>query len=322
MTKFDVTGRRIYVSGRFEGLDKSEVSAYVHGFGGDSAFSQSGVDAILSATPDDPKLITKAKGKKIITLADLPAPLEGYVDRMKAAQVAFRTLFASYRKNMAHHLAFGPPADQALIGRVEKAIGFAMPAELRSLMTQFNGLSCIGAELAPGATLPLADSLMPYAALMEHPVWSAAVVGEPVVSIGIPQWEDVFLRAPEARLTGVSSYGPKEKLKIGSLKVGATEFYERLFPFDLFHSFLGAALYADPVAKDLKVIYASDHWASLTDYEPVSLGVYMEALCGMVWHHGNHWPQRIIQPLSKTAKPTYIRSIHDAAYTFLETRAS
>lgn len=322
MAKTDVVDWDVYVSGRFPGLQSDEVSAHLHGLGARVTESKSVARAILTATPDDPKnLAFAAKGKVILTLEDLTPPLEGWVERLKAAEASFEKELA--RKTMLHHFAVGQPADPTLMAKVEAAIGFPAPDDLRALMLQFDGLSLVGAERVPHATLTLPQEVLPYAALVDggHPLWAAIAPGEPVTTIAIPRWQDVFLRPVEARLSGPGSYGPKDKLKIGALKVSGSDLHARLFPFDLFHPFHGAALYADPVAKDLKVLYASDHWASLTDYHPVSLSVYMESLAGMVWHKSAHWVQRIIAPTSKTAWPTYIRKIHGAAYVFLETRS-
>lgn len=281
-------------------------------------------NAVLTADPEGSKTQkARDKGKTILVLEDLGAPLENYTARLEAALAAFQEQFSSYNKKMVYHLAMGPPASDALMGRVEDAVGFALPNELRTLMSQFNGLSFVGAELARGAQAPeFPEEVLPYATLadLSHPLWRAASKSLAVSTIAIPTWEDVFLCAPKDRITGESPYGDKEKLKIGKLKVKAKDFYERLYPFDLFHDYHGAALYADPVAKEFKIIYATDHWADLTNAHPVPLRVYMECLIGMVSHRGSYYEQRIIKPLSKTAWPTYIKNIHNSAYIFLETR--
>ncbi|MFN3199506.1 MAG: BRCT domain-containing protein [Bradymonadia bacterium] len=324
MSTIDWQSLNVYVSGRFDGFKKEELNALILGQGARVAGSFPSSNAILTSDPEGPK-VAKAieKGKTILQLDDLGGSLEGYLERMQGALKAFQEQFADYRKKMVYHLAAGAPADEALMTRVEEAIGFPLPDDLRTLMGQFNGLSMVGAEIKRKAEAPsFPETVLPYATLadMSHPLYAAAHDATALSTIGIPSWSDIFLQPAKARLTGESCYGPKEKLKIGTLKVGATEFYERLYPFDIFHPYHGAALYADPKDQTVKVIYASDHWAALTSAHPVPLRIYMESLIAMVSHKGSFYEQRIIKPTSKTAWPTYIKNIHGGAYLFLETR--
>lgn len=326
MAAIDWSSLSVYVSGRFEGFKGDELNALVLGQGARVAGSFSVANALLTQDLNNPKVAkANAKGMTILTPDQLGAPLEDYLERMKAALALFQTKFASYRKNMVYHLAAGPPADDALVAQIEAEVGFPLPEELRTLMAQFNGLSVIGAELPKSAdALQLPDQVLPYAALadMSHKLWTTASPSLAVSAIAIPTWQDIFLRAPNERMTGESPYGAKEKLKIGTLKVDAGAFYERLYPFDLFHYYLGAALYADPIEQNFKVIHATDHWADLTNAHPVSLRVYMESLIAMISHNSGFYEQRIIKPVSKTAWPTYIKNIRGAVYVFVETRTS
>jgi hypothetical protein len=177
------------------------------------------------------------------------------------------------------------------------------------------------ALLKRNAGLAIADDKpLPYAALadMKHPLWQGKIEWM-IGVIGIPTWEDIFLRPQKDRLCDPgSSMDPKEVVKIGALKVKAGALFPRLFAFDLFHHFTGTALYADPADQTMKVIYAFDHWADLTGAHPVSLRADMESLAAGIWGRTVHAGQRIIKPVSKTAWPTYIRNIHGAPYVFLE----
>jgi hypothetical protein len=188
-------------------------------------------------------------------------------------------------------------------------------------MRQWNGLSCAVATLKKGQTVKLPSGApLPYAALadMNHPLWKSKIdwlLG----AIGIPTWEDIFLRPEGSPLRDHgSSFGPKEVVQIGALKVKAADLFPRLFAFDLFHHFGGAALYLDPKDRQAKIIYTFDHWADLTSAHPVPLRVYMESLIAGIWHRISHAGQRPIRPTSKTAWPTYIRNIHRAPYIFIE----
>src|SRR5690606_39122322 len=128
--------------------------------------SKSVARAYLSADPGDPKLI--ATGKPIYTLADLPASLGGYLDRLTAA-VAFRRDDLARLTHVEHvaHLGHGPPADGALIAQIEAAVG-PLPADVLALMRQFNGLSCVVATLKRGHGVELPSGApLPYAALAD-----------------------------------------------------------------------------------------------------------------------------------------------------------
>lgn len=310
--------RQVYVSGKFAGMQKEEVWAYLLATGAHGTMSKS-AGAYLAADPTDPKLV--ATGKPIYTLADLPASLDGYLDRLRAA-VAFRRADLAHYTHAEHvaHLGHGPPADDALIARVEAAVG-PLPEDVLALMRQFNGLSCVVATRKKGHGVELPDGApLPYATLADpsHPLWDGKtdwLLG----AVAIPTWEDIFLRPQAQRLCDLGgSYGPKEAIKIGALKVKAGELFPRLFAFDLFHHFGGAALYLDPKERQARVIYAFDHWADLTSAHPVSLRLYMESLAAGIWNRIAHVGQRPIKPTSKTAWPTYIRNIHGAPYVFVE----
>lgn len=309
-------GKPVYVSGKFDGLKKEEVWVYLLATGAHGTMSKSAAGAYLSADPGDPKLV--ATGKPIYTLADLPAPLDGYLDRLEAA-VAFRRDDLA-RLSHVGHLGYGPPADDALIARIEATVG-PLPADVLALMRQFNGLSCAVATLKKGQTVELPNGApLPYAALadLNHPLWKGKIdwlLG----TIAIPTWEDIFLRPQDQRLCDHGgSLGPKEVVQIGALKLKAADLFPRLFAFDLFHSYGGAALYLDPKDRQAKIIYTFDHWADLTSAHPVPLRVYMESLIAGIWHRVAHAGQRPIKPTSKAAWPTYIRNIHGAPYIFIE----
>lgn len=312
-------GKSVYVSGRFPGLSKDEVWTYLLGLGAIGTTSKSTAQAYLCPDRSDAKLV--ATGKPIYTLEDLGAPLAGYVDRVGAAVAARREEYKR-DKNLVTHFAHGAPADDALIARVEAALGFPAPAELKTLMRQFNGLSAVAAKLKRGAELTLpSDAPLPYAALadMNHPLWRGGKVEWLMGVIAIPTWEEVFLRPQAQRICDPGgAYGPKDVIKIGGLKVAAGQLFPRLFAFDLYHSFGGTALYADPKDQTVKAIYAFDAWADITSAQPVSLRAYMESLAAGLWGRVVHAGQRWIQPVSKTAWPTYIRNIHGAPYVFVE----
>lgn len=311
-------GKRVYVSGKFPGLSKDEVWTYLLGAGAHGVNSKSPAQAYLCPDRSDAKLI--ATGKPIYTLDDLGAPLAGYALRVGAA-VAARREDLRRNKNKVCHFAHGAPADDALIARVEAALGFPVPADLLALMRQFNGLSAVVATLKRGATVELPDDRpLPYAGLADssHPLWRG-VIDWLIGVIAIPTWEDIFLRPQHQRLCDDGGvHDPEEVVKIGGLKVAAGALYPRLFAFDLFHSFAGAALYADPKEREVQVIYGFDHWADLTGAHPLSLRMYMESLAAGIWGRAVHVGQRPIKPVSKTAWPTYIRNIHGAPYVFLE----
>lgn len=312
-------GKPVYVSGRFEGMQKEEVWARLLATGAYGTMSRSVAKAYLSADPADPKLVET--GKPIHTLADLPASLDGFLEQMKGA-VAMRRAELRRYTHCGHvaHLAYGPPADDALLARVAQALGGAPPAEVVSLMRQFNGLSCVVATLKDKKPLELPDAVLPYAALADsaHPLWQGRLdwlIGV----VAIPTWEDVFLRPQEKRLCDKSAaHGPKDVLKIGSLKVKAGELFPCLFDFDLFHHFGGAALYLDPKRHQASVVYAFDHWADLTSAQPVPLRLYLESLAAGLWGRIANVGQRPIKPVSKTARPTYVHNVHDAPYVFVE----
>jgi hypothetical protein len=312
-------GKAMYVSGRFDGVQKEEVWARLLATGAVGTMSKSVAQAYLSADPRDAKLV--ATGKPIYTLADLPASLDGFLDRLKSAVDARRVERAQrkYRGYIAH-LGYGPPADEALIAQIEQTLGSTLPAEVKSLMRQFDGLSCVVATLKTGKTVELPDAPLPYAGLadLNHPLWKGGIdwlIG----TIAIPSWKDVFLRPQKDRLCDLnSSYAPKDVLQIGSLKVKSGELFPRLFAFDLFHHFGGAALYLDPKDDQAKIIYSFDHWADLTSAHPVSLRFYMESLAAGIWGRLVHVGQRPIRPVTKIGWPTYIRNIHGAPYVFIE----
>lgn len=311
-------GKRVYVSGKFPGLAKEDVWTYLLGAGAVGTASKSAAEAYLCPDLSDAKLA--ASGKPIHTLDELGPPLAGYADRLAAA-VAFRRADLRRRDGLVAHFGRGAPADDALIARVEAAIGFPAPPELRTLMRGFNGLSAVVAALKRGKKVELADSgPLPYAALADsgHPLWQGAI--EWLIGVvAIPTWEEIFLRPQQQRICDLSSvYEAKAEMKIGGLKVRAGDLFPRLFAFDLFHPFAGAALYADPKERALKVIYAFDHWADLTGAHPLSLRTYMESLVAGIWGRMSHAGQRPVKPVSKTAWPTYVRNIHGAPYVFLE----
>lgn len=316
MEPFD--GKPLYVSGKFPGQDQGEIWAILLGFGAYGVTSKSVAKAYLCADPTDPKLL--ATGKPLYTLADLGAPLAGYRERLEAA-MALRRAELKRWTHCGHvaHLGFGPPADAALIARVEAATG-PLPEEIRTLMGQFNGLSCVVATLKQGATLSLPDGApLPYGALAdsEHPLWQGQVDWM-IGTIGIPTWEDIFLRPQKSRICDHTGYEPKDILKIGSLKVKAGELFPRLYGWDLYHHFGGAALYLDPADGRAKVIYTFDYWADLTSAHPIPLRAYMESLVAGLWHRASHAAQRPIRPVSRGAWPTYIRNVHGAPYVFVE----
>jgi hypothetical protein len=307
----------IYVSGKFASMQKEEVWAAVLATGACGVNSKS-AKSYLAADPDDPKLV--ATGKPIYTLSELPDSLDGWLERLKAA-VAYRRAeqMRHYRDKSIAHLAYGPPADDALIAQIERAVG-PLPAELVSLMRQFNGLSCVVSTFKSGKAIKLPDDTpLPYAALADtsHPLWLAPpdwLLGV----IALPTWEDIFLRPLDQRLCYFSGYDPKTQLKIGSLKVKAEVLYPNLFAFDLYHHFGGVGLFLDPRDGQAKLIYAFDYWADLTSAQPISLRFYMESLVAGIWSRMSHAGQRPIKPTSKTAWPTYIRNIHGAPYVFVE----
>lgn len=311
-------GKRVYVSGKFPGLAKDEVWTYLLGAGAHGTTSKSSAQAYLCPDRSDAKLV--ATGKPIYTLEDLGPPLAGWAARVGAAVAARRE---ENRRNPAllTHFAHGAPADDALIARVEAALGFPAPAELVRLMRQFNGLSAVAATLKRGATVELpADRPLPYAALADsgHPLWQGKIDWLMGV-IAIPTWEDVFLRPQARRICDLGgAYDAKAVIKIGGLKVAAGALFPRLFALDLYHSFGGAAVYADPKEQALRVIHAFDHWADITGAQPLSLRAYLESLAAGLWGRVTHAGQRWIQPVSKTAWPTYVRNIHGAPYVFVE----
>lgn len=311
-------GKRVYVSGKFPGLSKDEVWTYLLGAGAHGVTSKSSAQAYLCPDRTDPKLL--ATGKPLYTLDDLGAPLAGYVDRLAAA-VAARREDLKRTQDRVCHFAHGAPADDALIARVEAALGFPAPADLVTLMRQFNGLSAVVATLKRGARVDLSDDRpLPYAALADsgHPLWRG-VIDWLIGVIAIPTWEDIFLRPQRQRICNLGDVvDPSSTVKIGALKVAASALFPRLFAFDLFHPFAGAAVYADPTDRSLAVIYAFDHWADITGAHPVSLRTYMESLAAGIWGRVAHAGQRPIKPVSKTAWPTYVRNIHGAPYVFLE----
>ena len=311
--------KRVYVSGKFPGIRKDEIWAWLLGAGAHGVMSKSVATAYLCPDPSDPKLV--ATGKALYTLADLGEPLVGYLDRLKAA-ISSRREELSRHKDAVFHLGYGPPADDALIARVEAALGFPVPADLLTLMRQFNGLSAVVATLKRGAgvELPEDGAPLPYASLadLSHPLWGGKIdwlIG----AMALPTWEEIFLRPQAARICDLGgTLKDAETVKIGALKVKAGVLFPRLFALDLFHHYAGAAVYADPKAKDLKVIYAFDHWADITSAHPLSLRTYMESLLAGFWGRIAHAGQRPIRPVSKTAWPTYIRNIHGAPYVFIE----
>ncbi|MEZ4449047.1 MAG: hypothetical protein R3B09_06145 [Nannocystaceae bacterium] len=313
-------GKRLYVSGKFEGLQQGEVWAYLLGHGAQGTTSRSGAQGYLCADPSDPKLV--ATGKPLYTLADLGAPLAGYLDRVKAAVESRRAELLRYKKPLVTHLGYGPPADDALIAKVADALGFPVPDDLLTLMRQFNGLSAAVAMLKRGGDpIELSDDgPLPYCALasMSHPLWRGRIDWLLGV-IGIPTWEDIFLRPQAERLCdAASAYPPKSVIAIGPLKVKSEALFPRLFAFDLFHHWAGAALYADPKAQALRVIYAFDVWADFTSAHPLSLRGYMESLAAGLWGRAVHVGQRYVRPTRSSGWPTYVRNIHGAPYVFLE----
>lgn len=309
--------KAIYVSGKFEGLQKEEVWARLLAAGAWGQNTKS-AQAYLAADPADPKLI--ATGKPIYTLADLPQSLDGWLAQLKAAVAHRGAAIKTYPTvDAVAHLAYGPPADDALIATIERAVG-PLPADLLSLMRQFNGLSCVVGlmEKGHGITLP-SDAPLPYAALAHdaHPLW-AGRLSHLDVTIALPTWEDIFLRAQEDRICNHTGHDPRDALKIGALKVKAGELYPCLFAFDLFHHYAGAALYLDPKEGDAKLLYGFDCWADLTSAHPTSLRFYMESLVAAVWSRMSFAGPRPIKPTSKTAWPTYIRNIHNAPWVYIE----
>lgn len=309
----------VYVSGKFEGIQKEEVWTYLLATGAYGTMGKSAAQAYLSADPSDAKLV--ATKKPIYTLADLPLSLDGYLERLQQA-VAFRKQERARDKHRSFvtHLGFGPPLSEPQIAQLEASLGYALPDEVKCLMRQWNGLSCVVAQLKSGQQVELGQTPLPYAALADsaHPIWQDAIEWL-VATVGIPTWEEIFLRPQARRMCNHSdSYDPKEVLKIGALKVKAGVLFPRLFAFDLFHHYGGAALYLDPTDNQAKIIYCFDYFADLTSAQPVSLRMYMESLAAGIWGRIAHAGLRPIRPVSKTAWPTYIRNIHGAPYVFVE----
>lgn len=310
--------KAIYVTGTFDGLQKEAVWAYLLATGAVGTMSKS-APAYLAADPLDAKLL--ASGKPIYTLADLPSSLDGFLERLTGAVASHRETFSRRRQAAwVAHLAYGPPAGEAQLREIEQALGLALPAEVKSLMRQFDGLSCVVATFKKGKAITLPDTPLPYAALadLKHPLWQGDLdwlIG----NLAIPTWKEIFLRPQERRLCDHSdSYEDDEVLKIGALKVKAGALFPRLFAFDLFHSFAGAALYLDPKDEQAKIIYAFDHWADLTSAQPVPLRFYMESLAAGIWCRLSNVGLRPIKPVSKTAWPTYIRNVHNTPYVYIE----
>ena len=309
----------IYVSGNFEGLSKAEVWVYLLAAGAVGTMSKSGARAYLAADRTDAKLL--ATKKPIFTLADLPASLDGYLARLQGA-VEYRKKEWGRNKRQAAvtHLGAGAPLSEARIAQIEASLGYALPDEVKCLMRQFNGLSCVVATLKSKKHVELPDQPLPYAALADckHPIWQDAIdwlCG----TIGIPTWEDIFLRPQKQRMCDQSDlHSPGEVIKIGALKVKAGELFPRLFAFDLYHSFGGAALYLDPTDSQAKVIYCFDAFADLYSAQPISLRAYMESLAAGIWTKMGNAGQRPIHPVSKTGWPTFIRNIQNAPYVFVE----
>lgn len=313
-------GERFYVSGRFPGLKKEEIWTRLLATGAHGVMSKSVATAYLCSDPSDPKLM--ASGKPLYTIDDLPATLDGWLEQLKGAVAHCRAehLMLTRRGVIAvDHFAYGPPADDALVARIEAHIGYALPEDVRSLMRQFNGVSCVlGIVKAKGGPIELPDTVLPAGALLDTcaPLWAGHIEWLMGV-IAIPTWEEIFLSAHKF-LYDPSVYGAREKLKIGSLKVIAEDLFPRAFDLDLFHAYAGAMLYIDPKGGESQVIYSVDHGADFTSAHPLTLRCYMDSLAAGIWTRMSHAEQRPIKPVSKAAWPTYIHNVHGAPYVFIK----
>jgi hypothetical protein len=81
------------------------------------------------------------------------------------------------------------------------------------------------------------------------------------------------------------------ELRIGKKTVANSEARRRLFPFDVYHWYRTAALYADPENKELVVLHTSDHGADVGGSDPIPLRLYMESLLagGSLADAGARW---------------------------------
>lgn len=314
----DFYQKKVAISGKFEKYSKEELAAILQGLGvwyiGSGVSKQT--DFLFSAE-EESKKTQKANDldKPILFSKDLDQalgdPLRHAIDRLKR--------FLDFNRVELINFAVGKPIDTKLVKRIEKRIGFPLDQTARNLFTQFDGLTLLWAN----ETLPFPKS--------EKPIeWSAACDdgGEIWTKlykaaekdwlfmglICIPPAETIFFHDWDGKLFDSKSYGPKDKLKVGKKKVGAKDFYTNLFPFDFFHPFYQAALWADQESKELRVVYGSDHGACWTDFHPIPLRVYMETL---LYKQGS---ERFIKPVSKTAWTQGISKIAGNQYPTLQYR--
>jgi len=122
-------GEGVHIDGKFGVLSKPDVSILVVAFGGTP--TSAGKSSVLLAGEGAKRVKTfRAEGKRVLSLDDLGAPLEGWLERLKAKVAAQRE---PKRKKELRNFAWGEPSrDATLAERISERLGFGAPPELLS----------------------------------------------------------------------------------------------------------------------------------------------------------------------------------------------
>lgn len=268
----EIAGKRVLVDGKFPDLTEEDVLVLVVAHGGIPATAKK-ADLLLTAKKESKAAASfREAGKLVIAPEDLGAPLEGWLARFKARVAAL----ARSEKKDFRNFAAGGGASKALLDRIAKRVGFDLPADFKRLAESFDGLSFLHVRSAKTLDLPR-DTLVPWArfASSQDPIWKT-FGGATVAAVAIVPWEEMFFGPPYFAVAETPS-GAGD-VQLGKQKLAVTSLPGRLFPFDMYHWNVNAALYADPEARQFFVIHAADSGANLAVSERIPLQLYVEGL--------------------------------------------
>jgi len=282
----DLWNKGVCVSGRFEGRSKHDMEILMGGRGAHiSTLVNQHLQVLISSDPSTSKAQKATKlGITIINAADLDAALGGPLHDYKARMTRMATRYPTMRHLST--LAWGEPASEEELAKVETKIGFPLPAAFRSFFSQANGLSMVlytpkkQRQKAP----EVKTDLIPWdvAAHQDGPLWKELQkVSSSAGSICIPSLETIFFS--DWSSMGITAENPKGTIKVGKRKVKQAEFFENLYLFDAFHGYYQAAIWVDKKNEALWVMLGEDYGAVWHDNHPIPFETYMEEL---VFHTG------------------------------------
>lgn len=278
----DLWDKSVCVSGRFPGRSKHDMEMLMGGRGAQISSSvHNNLKVLISSDPNTSKAKKAAKlGITIITAADLDealgGPLYDYKSRMQRAATRYPSLYH------LSTLAWGDPASEAELAKVEETIGFPLPAAFRSFFSQANGMSMhlYGPKRQKQKAPEVKTELIPWnvACHQDGPLWQEmqTVSNGGVGLVCIPPLETIFFSDWSNMCIEVND--PKGKVKVGKRNVKQPEFFDNLYLFDAFHGYYQAAIWADKKNETLWIMIGEDYGATWHDSHPIPFETYMEEL--------------------------------------------